>query len=75
FWQLPLDDKMRYFEIEEQIAGLKDIADAAERQTKLEKLLNFLGANPLQKVDRAFAARYGSGIMAYLQLTEPIKKV
>ncbi|MGA6925718.1 MAG: phospho-sugar mutase, partial [Desulfosarcina sp.] len=36
FWQLPLDDKMRYFEIEEQVAGLKDIADAAERQKKLE---------------------------------------
>jgi phosphoglucomutase/phosphomannomutase len=68
FWQLPLDDKMKYFEIEEGIAGLKTIADAGERQQRLDDLLKFLGANPVQKVDRAFAARYGSGIMAYLGL-------
>ena len=68
FWQLPLDDKMKYFEVEEKIAGLKTVSDAAGRKRQLENLLNFLGANPVQKVDRAFAARYGSGIMAYLDL-------
>ena len=68
FWQLPLDDKMKYFEIEEQIAGLKAVADAGERQVQLNALLSFLGANPVLKVDRAFAARYGSGMMAYLGL-------
>jgi len=68
FWQLPLDDKMKYFEIEEKIAGLKTVSDAGERKHNLDNLLKFLGANPVQKVDRAFAARYGNGIIAYLGL-------
>ena len=59
---------MKYFEIETQIAGLKTIADVGKRKQKLDNLLNFLGANPVQKVDQAFAARYGSGIMDYLDL-------
>jgi phosphoglucomutase len=68
FWQLPLDDKLKYFEIEEQVAGLTAVADAGERKNRLDHLLGFLGANPVQKVDRAFDARYGSGVMAYLGL-------
>ena len=68
FWQLPLDDKMKYFEIEEQIAGLKTIPDLKARKDQLDDLLAFLGANPVQKVDRAFAARYGSGMITYLKL-------
>ncbi|BBO71011.1 phosphomannomutase [Desulfosarcina alkanivorans] len=68
FWQLPLDDKLKYFEIEEQIAGLKHVADAGERKQQLDGLLAFLGANPVQKVDRAFDARYGTGMLAYLGL-------
>ena len=68
FWQLPLDDKLKYFRVEDEIAALKDVADAAERRAGLDKLLAFLGANPVQKVDQAFAARYGSGVMAYLGL-------
>jgi hypothetical protein len=68
FWQLPLDDKLKYFEIEDQLAALKNVADPAERKTRLESLLAFLGANPVQKVDRAFAARYGSGLMDVLGL-------
>jgi phosphoglucomutase len=68
FWQLPLDDKLKYFEIEEQVAGLTAVADAGERKTRLDHLLGFLGANPVQKIDRAFDARYGSGVMAYLGL-------
>ncbi len=68
FWQLPLDDKLKYFEIEEQIAGLKRTVDVGERKQQLDNLLKFLGANPVQKVDRAFGARYGNGIMAYLDL-------
>ena len=68
FWQLPLDDKLKYFKIEEEIAGLKDVADSGARKQQLDDLLKFLGANPTQKVDRAFEARYGSGILAYLGL-------
>lgn len=70
FWQLPLDDKMAYFDIEEKIAGLSAIADINARKSKLSDLLAFLGANPIQKVDPAFSARYGCGIEAYLKLQE-----
>ena len=68
FWQLPLDDKLKYFEIEEELAALKDFANAADRRAQLAEPLAFLGANPVQKADRAFAARYGSGIQEYLGL-------
>ncbi len=68
FWQLPLDDKLKYFEIEDDLAALKEVADADERRAQMKALLGFLGANPVQKVDRAFEARYGTGIMAYLDL-------
>ena len=68
FWQLPLDDKMRYFEVEPQIADLKNIKDAAAKRDKLGELLSFLGANPVQKVDEAFAAEYGMPLLDYLEL-------
>jgi phosphoglucomutase/phosphomannomutase len=68
FWQLPLDDKMKYFEIEDRIADLKGVADPGDRKRQLDQLLAFLGANPVQKVDRAFTARYGKGLLAYLDL-------
>ncbi|MGD8703506.1 MAG: hypothetical protein PVH26_13815, partial [Desulfosarcina sp.] len=68
FWQLPLEDKLAYFEVEADVAALTDIADAGQRRASLDAVLGFLGANPIKKVDRAFAARYGSGIEAYLGL-------
>jgi phosphoglucomutase/phosphomannomutase len=68
FWQLPLEDKLKYFDIEEDIAALKSIDDPATRQEALDQQLQFLGANPVQKIDQAFEARYGRGIMEYLKL-------
>jgi phosphoglucomutase/phosphomannomutase len=68
FWQLPLSDKLMYFEIEERIAGLKTEPDAGRRREALQRLLAFLGSNPIQKVDEAFKARYGKGISEYLNL-------
>lgn len=68
FWQLPLKDKLRYFDIEDDIARLKDIPEGSTRTEKLNSLLQFLGANPVQKVDRAFEARFGAGIQDYLGL-------
>jgi len=68
FWQLPLMDKMRYFEIEEDIARLKTVDDRNDRALQLAAQLKFLGANPVQKVDHAFKARYGEGVMEYLDL-------
>jgi phosphoglucomutase/phosphomannomutase len=68
FWQLTLDQKLRYFEVEPQIAALKNKADSTLRRQKLDELLKFLGANPVKKVDRAFKEAYGSGMMEYLNL-------
>jgi len=69
FWQLPLNDKLKYFEIEEEITRLKSVSDKKERNEKLFKLLEFLGANPIQKIDRAFEAKYQEGILEYLGLS------
>lgn len=66
FWQLPVKDKMYYFEIEPQLAALKDLPDEATRIAKAKELLAFLGADPVMKVDKAFAAEYGQGVLAYL---------
>jgi len=70
FWQLPLKDKLKYFEIEDEIASLKETSDRNARSQELGKLLKFLGANPVQKVDNAFKARFGAGIRDYLDLTD-----
>ena len=68
FWQLPLSAKMHYFEIEDEIAALKAESDPQRRRAKLQARLKFLGANPVQKVDKAFSARYGQGILQFLSL-------
>jgi phosphoglucomutase/phosphomannomutase len=68
FWQLALKDKLRYFEIEDEIARLKESSDRIVRSQELEEMLKFLGANPVQKIDNAFKARFGAGIREYLDL-------
>jgi hypothetical protein len=50
--------------------NLKDISDTGERKAKLDELLNFLGANPIQKVDKAFEEKFDMGIVEYLDLIE-----
>jgi phosphoglucomutase/phosphomannomutase len=66
FWQLPLDHKLRYFEIENDIVNIKNISDRNKREEKLNELLAFLGANPVEKIDKAFKAKYEAGILEYL---------
>ncbi len=68
FWQLPLDDKLKYFEIESGIAGLIEVEDKGARRAGLDKKLAFLGADPVEKVDDAFRAKYGAGVLDYLEL-------
>jgi phosphoglucomutase/phosphomannomutase len=68
FWQLPLDTKLEYFDIEDEIAALKDVDDPTARRQALDERLAFLGANPVEKIDPAFKARYGKGVMEYLAL-------
>ena len=70
FWQLPLVDKLKYFEIEDDIVVLKNISNAGDRKAQLYILLNFLGANPIQKVDKAFSEKFDMGILEYLDLNE-----
>jgi len=68
FWQLPLNDKLKYFEIEDEITRLKSVSDKNEREAALFKLLQFLGANPIEKVNKAFQEKYQAGILEYLKL-------
>jgi phosphoglucomutase/phosphomannomutase len=68
FWQLPLNDKLKYFEIENEIVNLKNTVDRGARKNELEKLLIFLGANPVEKIDRAFKEKFKSGVLEYLDL-------
>ena len=69
FWQMPVTEKMKYFEIEAQIVALKDLPNEEERKVELAKLLEFLGADPIDKVDRAFKAEYHQSIKEYLSLS------
>lgn len=68
FWQLPAQDKMKYFEIEPEIENLKLIENLEERKSRLAELLKFLGSNPIEKVDKAFREKYQQGILEFLDL-------
>ena len=68
FWQLPLQEKMKYFEIEQDIVALKDV-ELSARKAKLESILSFLGTDPLMKVDDAFKDKYKVSITEYLGLS------
>ncbi len=68
FWQLPLNSKLKYFEIEDKIAALKNINDKKEKRKKLNQMLKFLGANPVKKVDNTFCAKFGTKIYKYLNI-------
>ncbi|WP_022667297.1 phospho-sugar mutase [Desulfospira joergensenii] len=66
FWQLPFIDKLKYFEIEKDIVGLRGIENPEERKNRLYELLGFLGSNPVDKIDPAFKAKFETGILEYL---------
>lgn len=68
FWQLPLQSKLRYFEIEQELSELKDVSNKEERQKKLDEMLKFLGSDPLEKIDKAFIAKYNASIKEYLDI-------
>ncbi len=67
FWQLPVQIKMRYFEIEDQVAELRTLKQS-DRKEALAELLDFLGSDPVDKVDLAFKDKYDQGIREYLEL-------
>lgn len=68
FWQLPVNDKMKYFEIEPQIEALKNLP-VSDRKSRLDEMLTFLGKNPIEKVDKAFKAKNGTGVLKYLEIS------
>ncbi len=68
FWQLPLRDKLHYFEIEKDIVALASIKDKEERAKKLGELLQFLGSDPTIKVNDAFSKEYGKTIEEYINI-------
>jgi len=69
FWQLPLAHKLRYFDIEGDIVNFKKISNRKKREEELYKLLEFLGTNPIEKIDDAFKNKYKIGILEYLNLS------
>jgi len=69
FWQLPLKDKLHYFEVEPEIEKLKELSTVEEKQQRLTALLAFLGSDPLKKVNDAFSAKNGVPIEQYLGLS------
>lgn len=68
FRMLPTNSKLKYFEIEKDIVALENIEDQTKRESKLYDLLKFLGADPIEKVDKAFKAKYKLGIKQYLKI-------
>ena len=70
FSQLPLDDKLKYFEIEPKIEGLKSIEGKEARREAFRELVSFLGSDPVEKIDEAFRAKHGVSVLAYLNLLQ-----
>lgn len=68
FFQLPLDVKLRYFEIEQELSELKEVKDKDDRQKKVAEMLKFLGSDPIGKIDKAFKAKYDQGVEEYLDI-------
>lgn len=68
FWQLPLQQKMKYFEIEPRIVELTQTPNQTARHNQLRDLVSFLGSDPLTKVNPAFKAKYHQTVEEYLSL-------
>lgn len=68
FSQIPLPDKLKYFEIESDLIKLKEIEDKKEKERKLQEILNFLGSNPIAKINEAFKAKYKVDVEEYIKL-------
>lgn len=67
YFQVPVESKMRYFEIEDQLADLTSLP-VSERRDAVLKLLKFLWSDPLLKVNKAFQMRFGKTVEAYLEI-------
>jgi len=68
FWQLPLQSKLQYFEIEENIHNLRNEPQEETRIAKLTSLISFLGSDPIEKIDGAYKEKYNCSIREDLDL-------
>jgi len=68
FWQLPLNKKLQYFEIEDKLSELDKIDNLEEKRNQLASLLSFLGSDPIEKIDNAFRARFGKSVREHLNI-------
>lgn len=68
FWQVPMKDKLHYFEIEPEIEKLATETNVETKQQKLKELLAFLGTDGIEKVNAAFKAKNKIGINEFLNI-------
>ncbi len=68
FFQMPLNDKLKYFEVEEEIVKLVDVKDRSDRRKRVLSLLSFVGSDPIKKVNSAFRDKFEKGIEEYLDI-------
>ena len=47
-----------------------EISLSVEGKAKLDHLLSFLDANPIEKVDKAFQEKYKAALLKYLKLSK-----
>ncbi len=66
FWQVPMKDKLHYFDIESKIEKLRDESDRNVRIRKLNEILEFLGTDGIEKINPAFKAKNKVRIQEYL---------
>ena len=72
---LPVSVKQKYFEVEEEIIGLKSAAESGtierdEARKKIEEMLLIFGADPVEKITRAFEIKTGVALNEFLKFLE-----
>ena len=72
---LPVAAKQRYFEVEEEIVSLKSAAESGtiekdEARKKIEDMLSVFGADPVEKITKAFEAKTGVALDEFLRFLE-----
>ncbi|MFH1849817.1 MAG: phospho-sugar mutase [archaeon] len=70
-WLLPVETKMRYFEVEKRIIRLKSLVTSgkmskADAGTEIEQLLRVFGPDPIDKITKAFEEKTGSSLKRFL---------
>jgi len=68
FWQLPIDVKMKYFQMEPLIEQLRNEPDKATRKQKLFEMISIFEPDPIGKTDKAFKEKNGVSMLEYLDL-------